>query len=129
MSELYPGRALPTGQFSWFDTVRGGILSRPSNVERPSDDFMAKAFSLVELEAGVAIDSNRETVYVIQSINGSRPIDELGADFLQNRLMNTKQIPSEVNRAARYYNQQAWGKARVELEESQGFELDTDFMN
>ena len=57
MSELYPERTLTTGQFSWFDTVRGGILSRPGNVDRPSDEFMATAFSLVELEAGVAVDS------------------------------------------------------------------------
>ena len=105
------------------------MLSRPGNVERPSDEFMAKAFSLFELEAGVAVDSNRETVYVIQSISGSRPVDELGADFLQNRLMNTKRIPPDVNRAAGYYSRQEWGKARIELEESQGFEFDSDFMN
>ena len=129
MSELYPERALPTGQFSWFDTVRGGILSRPGNVDRPSDDFMATAFSLVELEAGVAVDSNRETVYVIQSIKGSRPVSELGDDFLQNRLMRFKRIPSEVNRASAYYGRQERLKAELEMRESLGFELDSEFMN
>ena len=129
MSELYPERALTTGQFSWFDTVRGGILSRPGNVDRPSDEFMATAFSLVELEAGVAVDSNRENVYVIQSISGSRPISELGDDFLQNRLMRFKRVPSEVRRAAAYYGRQEGRKAELEMRESLGFELDSEFMN
>ena len=130
MSELYPERALPTGEFSWFDSLRrSGVLSRPGNVDRPSDDFMAKAFSLVELEAGVAVDSSRETVYVIQSISGSSPVNELGADFLQNRLMNTKRMPPQVNRAAGYYTRQEQRKSQLELKESLGFELDSDFLN
>ena len=90
---------------------------------------MATAFSLVELEAGVAVDSIRETVYVIQSIRGSRPVNELGDDFLQHRLMKFKQMPSEVNRAAAYYRRQERRKAELEMRESQGFELDSEFMN
>ena len=129
MSELYPERALPTGQFSWFDTVRGGILSRPGNVDRPSDEFMATAFSLVELEAGIAADGNQETIYVIQSISGYRPVDELGADFLQNQYMKFDRVPSGVNRAARYYTQQEQRKAMIELREDLGLEMDPEFLN
>ena len=130
MSELYPDRALPTGQFSWFDTTaRGGILSRPGNVDLPSDDFMETAFSLVELEAGVAIDRSRDTVYVIQSTSGSRPVEELGADYLQNRFMNFKRVPREVNNAAVYYSRREQGKAGEALRKELGFEYDADFSN
>ena len=130
MSELYPDRALPTGQFSWFDTTaRGGILSRPGNVDLPSDDFMETAFSLVELEAGVAIDRSRDTVYVIQSTSGSRPVEELGADYLQNRFMNFKRVPREVNNAAVYYSRREQGKAGEALRKELGFEYDSDFSN
>ena len=129
MSELYPDRALPTGQFSWFDTTRGGVLSRPSNIEQPSEELMATAFSLVELEAGVAVDNKRETVYVIQSISGMRPVDELGADYLQNQFMKFKRVPREVNGAAVYYSRQEQSKAGIELRESLGFELDPEFLN
>ena len=129
MSELYPNRALPTGEFSWFDTLRGGILSQPGNVERPSDDFMATAFSLVELEAGVAVDRGRDTVYVIQSISGSRPVNEIGNDYLQNRFMKFKQVPREVNYAAVYYQRQEQGKAVEALREELDFEYVSDFKN
>ena len=128
MSELYPDRALPTGQFSWFKSVRGGsILSQPGNVEKPSDDFMETAFSLVELESGVAVDQNQDTVYVIQSISGNRPVEELGADYLQNKFMKFKQVPREVFGAVGYYGRQERIKAGEELEKELGFEYESNF--
>ena len=129
LSELYPDRALPTGEFYWFDTQRGGVLSRPGNVEKPSDDFMETAFSLNELEAGVAVDRNRDTVYVVQSISGNRAVEELGADYLQNKLMKFKRAPSEVNGAAYYYSRQEQYKALEELKKELGFEYDSSFTN
>ena len=128
MSELYPDRALPTGQFSWFDTMRGGF-STPGNVEKPSDEFMKTAFSLVKLEAGVAPDLNRDTVYVIQSISGNRPVEEIGADYLQNQFMKFKRIPSDVGGPAYYYNRQEQGKAAEELQKELGFEYEAGFSN
>ena len=129
LSELYPERALTTGQFSWFDSVRGGILSQPGNVENPSDEFMETAFSLQQLEAGVAVGRDRETVYVIQSISGNRPVEELGADYLQNQFAKFKQVPREVNRAAGYYYSLEKRKADEALRKELGFELDSEFTN
>ena len=129
LSELYADRALQTGEFSWFDTMRGGILSQPGNVEKPSDEFMETAFSLNKLEAGVAVDRDRDTVYVIQSISGFRPVEELGADYLQNKFMNMKRVPREVNGAALYYSRLEQAKAGEALREQLGFERDSDFSN
>ena len=129
LSELYPDKALPTGQFSWFDSMRGGVLSQPGNVDKPSDDFMETAFSLVELEAGVAVDRNRDTVYVIQSISGNRPVEELGADYLQNQFMKFKRVPREVNGAAVYYSRREQSKAGETLKKQLGFEYDSGFSN
>ena len=129
LSELYPEKALPTGQFYWFDTRRGGILSKPGNVDKPSDEFMETAFSLAELEAGVAVNRDRDTVYVIQSISGNRPVEELGADYLKNKFMNTKRVPREVIGAAVYYSRQEQGKAGEALKEQLGFEYDSDYSN
>ena len=129
LTELYPDRALQTGEFSWFDTLEEAALGKPGNVEKPSDDFMATAFSLNKLEAGVGVDRDRDTIYVIQSISGNLPLNELGADYLQNKFMTFKRLPSEVANAVDYYGGQEQRKANEALTEELGFEYDSDFEN
>lgn len=123
LSELYTDKALPTGQFSWFDSQRGNSLSMPGNVDSPSDEFMETAFSLAPLEAGVAVDASRETVYVVQSINGPRQMNEVGQDFLENQFMKFQMVPYDVQRAASYYSGSEQQKANESLRENQGFEM------
>ena len=129
LTELYPDRALQTGEFSWFDTLQEAALGKPGNVEKPSDDFMATAFTLDKLEAGVGVDRDRDTIYVIQSISGNLPLNELGADYLQNKFMTFKRLPSEVANAVDYYGGQEQRKANESLTEELGFEYDSDFEN
>lgn len=123
LSELYTDKALPTGEFSWFDSQRGNSLSTPGNVDSPSDEFMETAFSLAPMEAGVAVDASRETVYVVQSINGPREMNEVGQDFLENQFMKFKMVPYDVQRAASYYSGSEQQKANESLRENQGFEM------
>ena len=129
LTELYPDQALPTGQFSWLVPTRrqGSVLGKPGNVEFPSDEFMQTAFSLVELEAGIAVDSRRETVYVIQATKGSKPVEELGADYLQNQFMKFKQVSPGVNGAAFYYSRREQVKYHRELRDELGLEYDPNF--
>ena len=43
--------------------------------------------------------------------------------------MRFKRVPSEVRRAAGYYGRQERQKAELEMRESLGFELDSEFNN
>lgn len=123
LSEIFADRALPTGEFSWFDSQRGNVLSMPGNVDSPSDEFMETAFSLAPLESGVAVDAGRSTVYVIQSINGPRKMSEVGQDFLENQFMKFKMVPYDVQRAASYYSGAEQQRASETLRSKLGFEL------
>jgi hypothetical protein len=122
MTEMFPEKATPTGEFAWFDSRRGNVLSQPGNVDSPSDKFMSTAFSLNDMEAGVAPSGDRETLYVVQAISGRRPVNEVGLDYLQNQLMKYERVPIDVQRAASYYS----GREQIKMDENRkeefGFE-------
>lgn len=104
MSEMFGENSLETGAFTWFNTSFGGAISQPTNVENAGDEFMETAFSLAEMEAGVAVNADKSIVYVLQSLTGTRPVSEFGSDYLTNQYMRFQQIPQNVSQAADYYH-------------------------
>jgi len=106
LSELYPERAFSTGAFTWFSNFGSTRYGSPIGVDMAGDKFMSAAFSLAELEAGVAANETKETVYVIQSQSQLKSPEEVGSDYLENHFFKYKRIPNEVLRVSQLYFQE-----------------------
>ncbi|MEL7496245.1 MAG: hypothetical protein AAFN77_01455 [Planctomycetota bacterium] len=107
MSEVYPDTTVETGAFTWLNNEFGGTISTVINVDSAGDEFMETAFSLGEMEAGVAINATNKTVYVIQSLSGTNSPEDFGTDYIENQFMRFQQVPVTVRQAANYYSRQS----------------------
>ena len=119
MSEVKNGeRVFSTGAFTWFSSVGRTIYSNPLNVDNAGEDFMSAAFSLEELQAGVAPNANNDTIYIVQALGEPRTAEETGRDYLENQFFRYKRIPTEVLRASQVYGQQLNLTWNEELQET-----------
>ena len=119
MSEVKNGeRVFSTGAFTWFSSVGRTIYSNPLNVDSAGEDFMSTAFSLEELQAGVAPNANNDTIYIVQALGEPRTAEETGRDYLENQFFRYKRIPTEVLRASQVYGQQLNLTWNEELQET-----------
>ncbi len=68
MKSVDAEKAQETGAFQWYIMNQNGRIDfgSPKNVEDPGDEFMEQAFSLEELDTGVAPNSTNEVYYAIQ---------------------------------------------------------------
>jgi hypothetical protein len=106
MSEMYSDRAFSTGAFTWFSNFGSTRYGSPTGVTMAGNEFMKTAFSLAELEAGVATNETKDTVYVIQSQSELKSPEEVGSDYLENHFFKYKRIPNEVLRVSQLYFQE-----------------------
>ena len=123
LSELYFERAFPTGAFTWFTNMGSTRYGSPMGVTGAGDEFMATAFSLAELEAGMARNERKDTVYVVQAITDSKGVEEVGTDYLQNQYFKYKKIPIEVRRVSQLYFQQLNLDWNEEFQEAMGLKF------
>ena len=106
LTELYADRASSTGSFTWFSNFGSTRYGNPIGVTSPGGDFMKTAFSLASHEAGVAMNSPKDIIYVVQAITESKGVESVGTDYLENQYFKYKKIPTEVMRVARLYLQE-----------------------
>ena len=106
MSEMYSERAFPTGAFTWFSNFGSTRYGAPIGVTMAGDEFMKTAFTLANLEAGVATNETKDTVYVVQSQSELKSPEEVGSDYLENHFFKYKRIPNEVLRVSQLYFQE-----------------------
>lgn len=106
LKDVYPETALDTGAFAWFSSFGQFAYGAPAGVQNPGEEFMSKAFSLAEREAGVALNEMRDTVYVIQPNTAyNMSLEQLGTDYIEKNFFLTRRIPPEVLSAKRVYQQ------------------------
>ena len=107
ISGLPEANVLKTGAFTWFSSFGSTRFSSPIGVTSAGEEFMKAAFKTPHLEAGVAENESRDTVYVIQPIVAGKEIDVVGEDFLTNQLFKFKRIPDEVQQVSQIYRRDA----------------------
>jgi len=108
LTTLFPAKAAPTGEFTWFRPGRGAqaTFGNPIGVDSPGEEFMETAFSLGEGETGVAANDTRDTVYILQRTTPATPVAELGQEYLDQQYFRFKRIPTGVMGAAQHYAQE-----------------------
>ena len=108
LTTLFPAKAAPTGEFTWFRPGRGAtaIFGMPFEIERPGEEFMETAFSLAEGEASVAANESRDTIYVIQRTTPATPVTDVGEEYLDKQYFRFKRVPTGVMGAAQHYAQE-----------------------
>ena len=107
ISGLPEANVIKTGAFTWFSSFGSTRFSSPIGVTSAGEEFMKAAFKTPLLEAGVAENESRDTVYVIQPIVAGKEIDVIGEDFLTNQLFKFKRIPDEVQQVSQIYRRDA----------------------
>ncbi|MFK7767932.1 MAG: hypothetical protein AB8B55_11980 [Mariniblastus sp.] len=122
MSEVKDGeRVFQTGAFTWFSSIGRTVYSNPTSVDNAGEEFMKTAFSLEELQSGVAGNMSRDTIYVVQSLTGPREASETGLDYLENQFFKYKRIPTEVLRASQVYGRELNLTWNEELQKTMSF--------
>ena len=120
LTALYPEKAAPTGEFTWFRPGRGAeaIYGSPFGVEQPSEEFMQTAFSLENEKAAAAANESRDTIFVIQRITPGASLAEVGGEYLDKQYFRFKRIPTDVMGVAQHYAQELEYDWRDEFVES-----------
>ena len=121
LKDLYPDTALETGAFTWFNTQFQGI-SQPLGVQNAGDDFMQVAFGLKEGEAGTASNITRDRIYVIENLTGTRPIEEVGREYLEKQFGPFRGSTPTIRTAAGFYKSQINQETTKTLRDDLGFE-------
>ena len=108
LTEIFPETAAPTGEFTWFRPGRSAtaIFGMPFGIDNPGEEFMETAFSLKNGENGVAANSTRDTIYVIQRTSPAISLAELGDEYLDKQYFRFKRTPTDVMGAAQHYAQE-----------------------
>ncbi|MDG1873893.1 MAG: hypothetical protein P8J27_08275, partial [Mariniblastus sp.] len=123
LSELFGTRAVPTGAFTWFTSFGSAQYSVPNGVTSAGEDFMSTAFALGKNEAGVAPNASKDTVYLIQAIQPTRSVAEVGEDFLANQYFKFKRIPNEAFQVGQRYTRDLSLVWNEELQKSMNFKF------
>ncbi|MEM9411185.1 MAG: hypothetical protein AAGA30_08735, partial [Planctomycetota bacterium] len=104
LKDLYPEKATDTGAFTWFSAFGRFSYGTPVGVNDAGEEFMETAFSLDVNQAGIALNSTRDTVYVVQTITpDARDTVQLGTEYIENSFYKKNQIPQEVMSAKSLY--------------------------
>ena len=85
-----------TGAFKWLQMDPNGqvVIGTPKDVEKPGEKFMETAFSLDELDTGVAPNNTNEYYYAIQLIKKVPTTDDLTQSrIFMNRLISFQRLP------------------------------------
>ena len=107
LTTVYPNKAAPTGEFTWFQNFGGDPgLGKPIGVPKPSEEFMQRAFASETMKAGVATNETKDTVYVVQRTSDLPPITETGTSYMENQFFKFKRVPQDVTMASNYYLRQ-----------------------
>jgi len=123
LSEAFGDQVKNTGEFTWVNLFGGSRYGEPFGVESPGEEFMQVAFSLKPREAAVAVNGDRSVVYVIQLLGERRSMEQVGTEFIENRLMATKRIPFEAERVSSLYIQEEYFEWRRQLLDEMGMKL------
>ena len=105
LTTLFPEKAAPTGEFTWFRPGRSAeaAYGNPFGITRPGEEFMRTAFALGDGEAGVAANDSRDTIYVIQRTTPATPVADTGKEYLDQQYFRFKRVPTGVMGAAQHY--------------------------
>ncbi len=118
LTDIDPDKAGPTGEFSWFQARgRRTQFSSPIGVELAGEAFMEMAFSLQQGEAGVAPNTRRDIVYVIQATKAAQSVADYGGEYLKDHLFKFQRMPADVGMVnAHYYSekQKDWNREYVD---------------
>lgn len=123
MGNIFGEQAVVTGGFSWFTTFGEARYSMPNGVTSPGEEFMSTAFGLAKLEAGVAPNATKDTIYVIQAIEPARNVSESGYDFLSNQYFKYKRIPNEAFQVGQRYTRDLSLTWNEELQKQMNFKF------
>ena len=108
LTALFPEKAAPTGEFTWFRPGRGAqaTFGNPIGVTNPGEEVMQTAFSLDEGGTGVAANRTRDIIYVLQRATPGTPVADLGQEYLDQQYFRFKRVPTGVMGAAQHYAQE-----------------------
>ena len=121
LSDVYPDRTFPTGEFTWFSNYGRPAISNVVGVSNPGDDFMKTVFGLERYGVSSSVNASRDTVYVVQRVSEERGVDEVAKDYMENQYFKFKTIPTQVRDTA------AWYRREMQLDWADGFAEEMDY--
>lgn len=123
LTELYRDRVSPTGEFSWFSTFGQASFGQPAGVDQAGEQFMKSVFSLEKLQAGVAVNEPKTTVYVVQMLSDRASTEKLGTEYITQKFLPTKRIPPDVGAVSNFYRREAQLDWNQEYSEEMGLKF------
>ena len=106
LKDEYPEKSVPTGQFTWFNSLQGLNISNPNGISDAGDELMEMVFGLNENEVGVGKNESGKTVYVVQMVNTGQTTEEVTDDYITEEFFRLQQIPPKTVAASDFYSSQ-----------------------
>ena len=104
LSEKFPEKSKPTGEFSWFNTLGAIKIGGTAELEGADNDLMKKIFALQNDELDFGPNQSYEKIYVVQMLNQGDSGEELVKQYFDDQFFKIKRLPADVSEASDYYS-------------------------